>query len=165
MIHFKKYYPACLILIFFLCFQSCSYTVYLSRHAEKVITDNPNPPLSEVGVKRAEQLALFLKDKQIKLIYSTDTERTKKTAEPIAQNSKRTIFLYDSKKPDLLLSEIKGTRKNTLIIGHSNTLKYLVNNLSGKNTLEQDLGDFEYDKLFAITRSAFKKTKAKIYIL
>ena len=164
MIHFRFYkYVIFSLLILFLN-QSCSYTIYVSRHAEKEISENQNPSLTQDGKKRADKLGTYLNDKNVKLIFSTNTERTKKTAEPLAIKSIKTISIYDSKKPDLLLSEIKNLRKNTLIIGHSNTLKYLVNNLSGKTILENDLGDLEYDKLFVITRSAFRKPKAQIYI-
>jgi phosphohistidine phosphatase SixA len=144
--------------------QSCSYTIYISRHAEKEISENKDPSLTKEGKERAEKLSLYLKDKKLKLIFSTNTIRTKKTAEPTAQIFNSTISIYDAKKPDLLCFEIKELRKNTLIIGHSNTIKDIVNTLNGKPFVDKDLEDNEYNKLFIIKRSAFKKPQTKVFI-
>jgi phosphohistidine phosphatase SixA len=162
-IHFKKSIFLFSILIC-VALQSCSYTIYISRHAEKEISGNTDPILTKEGKARAEKLSSYLKDKKVKLIFSTNTIRTKKTAEPTAQVLNATVSIYDAKKPDLLCFEIKELRKNTLIIGHSNTIKDIVNTLNGKPFLEKDLEDNEYDKLFIVKRSAIGKPRTKVYI-
>src|SRR5215471_8592356 len=74
---------------------SCSHTVYIVRHAEKISsTDSAakmmanDPPLSEAGKVRALVLRDELKKKNIQHIYSTNTVRTKSTAEPLSQSTK-----------------------------------------------------------------------------
>src|SRR5688572_18451737 len=72
-------------------FYSCSTTTtnyYIVRHAEKATVDtvkSSDVPLSEQGVKRSESLAGKLQDKSIKHIFSTNTVRTKTTAEPLSK--------------------------------------------------------------------------------
>jgi phosphohistidine phosphatase SixA len=159
--HFKS---KLLLLITSALLQSCSYTIYISRHAEKEISDNTDPLLTQAGKERADKLSAYLKDKNVKLIFSTNTLRTKKTAEPTAQSVNASISIYDAKKPELLCFEIKELRKNTLVIGHSNTIKDIVNTLNGKTFLEKDLEDTEYDKLYIVKRSALRKPQTKVYI-
>src|SRR5262245_52662771 len=83
-----------------LAFFSCSHSVYVVRHAEKISsTDSAakmmanDPPLSEAGKVRALVLKDELKGKHIKHIYSTNTLRTRSTAEPLSQATKINIEL------------------------------------------------------------------------
>src|SRR5262245_40514625 len=60
--------------------------IFLVRHAETVAPKGTDArPLSETGKQRAEVLAKLLKDAGIKAIFTSDLERTIKTAEPLAQ--------------------------------------------------------------------------------
>jgi phosphohistidine phosphatase SixA len=151
----------CSLFIIFLC-NSCSYCIYVTRHAEKASEPVKDPVLTTEGNLRAERLSKMLQGKKIEKIYSTNTVRTKKTAEPLAILEKHSISIYDPNKPDLLFSEIKNLRKNSLVVGHSNTLRHIVNSLSSTDSLKTDLSDNEYDKLFIIKRSAFKRPQLKI---
>src|SRR5215470_13671058 len=90
-----------LFLMISLALLSCSHTVYVVRHAEKVSsTDSAakmmvnDPPLSEAGKVRAIVLKDELKNKHIKRIYSTNTIRARSTAEPLSQATKINIELY-----------------------------------------------------------------------
>lgn len=138
-----------------LCLLSCSRTVYVVRHAEKVASsDNAakmmenDPPLSDAGKVRALVLKDELKDKRIRHIYSTNTLRTKSTAEPLSQAIKINIELYNN--IDSLISTIKATKGNVLVVGHSNTVDDIVNKLSGQVNIATDLKDGEYDNLFVV---------------
>src|SRR5689334_13756553 len=84
-----------------LCLTACSRTYYVVRHAEKAVPSpgttmqTPNdPPLSVAGQQRAQALKEVLKDKKINAIYSTNTIRTKSTAESLAQLKGLTIQTY-----------------------------------------------------------------------
>ena len=78
-----------------LCLMSCSRTVYVVRHAEKIASSDSigkmmsnDPPLSEAGKVRALVLKNELADKHIEHIYSTNTIRTRSTARAIKPGNK-----------------------------------------------------------------------------
>ena len=134
--------------------QSNAKIIFLVRHAEKAedIAGDRNPSLNEAGLLRAEHLAEMLSTADIKLIYSTDFKRTTETGLPLANLLGITIKKYDSRAPDALnkiLSETDNAR--ILIIGHSNTVPKMVNELLGSEKYPL-LGEEEYDKLFMITK-------------
>ena len=79
-------------IVIILGFQSCQiaknkgvFTIYLVRHSEKEPAAN-NPQLTPCGEQRSESLSRFLSDVPIDVIYSTDYNRTKKTALPTAMS-------------------------------------------------------------------------------
>jgi phosphohistidine phosphatase SixA len=153
---------------FLLCLglNACSYTTYVMRHAEKDLSVQNDPLLTPAGQARSDSLKEFLKSKKIKVVLSTDTKRTISTASPTAAYFGLNVEKYDAKK-DLILSEnLKTARKNSLIIGHSNTVKHIVNRMADAEYLKKDLLETEYNYLFIIKRSAFAKPKAStIYLL
>ena len=129
---------------------STSHRIFLVRHAEKANEDGYDPPLSKKGSKRAERLSVLLLDEGIGAIYSTNFIRTRSTAAPLATKLDIPIEIYDPYKSDILQT-IRNTSENLLIIGHSNTVPNLINTLINDNKFEQ-LGDYEYDKLFILSR-------------
>ena len=138
-----------------LCFFSCSRSIYIVRHAEKVAsTDSAakmmanDLPLSEAGKVRAIVLKDELNNKHIKHIYSTKTVRTMATAGPLSQAIKINVEIYSN--IDSLVNLIKSTKGNALIVGHSNTVDDIVNKLCGQTKIAADLKDVEYDNLFVI---------------
>lgn len=135
---------------------SCSHKYYIVRHAEKEI-GGLDPNLSPVGYDRAETLKTILIDKKIKQIYSTNTKRTMQTATPLSNAINVPIQNYGSVPDNLFLDFIELKKKNTLIVGHSNTVDDIVNGLTGEKKLK-DLEDQTYDRLFIITVKGKKKT-------
>jgi broad specificity phosphatase PhoE len=144
-----------LFAIIWFCLLSCSHTVYVVRHAEKAgeqdTTDKMmtnDPPLSEAGKVRALVLRDELHNKGIKHIYSTNTIRTRSTAEPLSTAIKIGIDLYNN--IDSLATAIKSIKGNALVVGHSNTVDDIVNRLCGQTKISADLKDGEYDNLFLV---------------
>ncbi|HKH59751.1 MAG TPA: histidine phosphatase family protein [Flavitalea sp.] len=140
---------------------SCSHTYYVVRHAEKAVpsagvtmSTPDDPPLSDAGTKRAEALKEVLKGKQIKNIYSTNTKRTRSTAEPLSASVGLTIQPYGPRPDSLFINKLKMLGTNTLIVGHSNTVDDVVNGLLNQNKLT-DLADGEYDNLFVVRYTNF----------
>jgi broad specificity phosphatase PhoE len=137
-----------------LCFLSCSRTVYVVRHGEKTTSSDSakmmkdDPSLSEAGKVRALVLKDELVGKHIRHIYSTNTIRTRSTAEPLSEAIKINIETY--KNIDSLISTIKSAKGNVLVVGHSNTVDDIVNKLCGQLRMETDLKDGEYDNLFIV---------------
>jgi broad specificity phosphatase PhoE len=65
--------------------------IYVARHGEteynrkKLLMGQKDIPLNEKGVKQAEKLAKFMKDKGVTAIYSSDLSRAFKTAEIVGK--------------------------------------------------------------------------------
>ena len=144
----------CLFFSFF--FISCSQTFYVVRHAEKAAQPTGNMmstdvPLSEAGKQRAERLKELLKDKKIGIIYSTNTIRTRTTAEPTAGYFNLSTNVYGPRPDSAFIRLLTSKKENTLIVGHSNTVDDIVNMLYGEKKLT-DLDESVYDNLFIIKR-------------
>jgi broad specificity phosphatase PhoE len=148
-----------IIPIFFLCLSfsltSTAQTYYIVRHAEKAVNDSAtmtstDPPLSADGTKRATDLKNFLKKKGISQIYSTNTIRTRSTAEPLSKANHLPIQTYGPRPDSVFIRQLKGLKGNILIVGHSNTVDDIVNGLCGKPLLN-DLPDAAYDNIFIVT--------------
>ena len=156
------------ILVLLCLLTACQSTFYIVRHAEKATQPKENPPLTEAGQQRAEDLKMLLANKKISRIYSTNTIRTFSTAKPISSARGVMIEYYSTKKVvngtmtnqnvqsdslQIFIEELKKIKgKNVLIVGHSNTTKFVVNGLYEHDTLKNDLADNEFDKLFIVKR-------------
>ena len=107
---------------------------YLIRHAEKdrSNSNNKDPHLTEKGLIRAKNWAKTLKHVQFDVVYSTNYNRTKETAQPIADAQQLEITYYDPRRINLkhFLKDTRG--KTVFVVGHSNTIPNLVNSLIDK---------------------------------
>ena len=150
--------------LFSLC--SCSSVkYYIVRHAEKAapgMGGSTDVPLTPAGEARAVALKDALLNGRIGYVYSTNTVRTKSTAKPTADAFQLAINIYGPAPDSAFIAKLKKLDKNTLIVGHSNTVDDIVNKLCGQNLL-QDLGDNEYDNLFIVKkkRGVFTFTRMK----
>ena len=127
--------------------QSDVTVVYLVRHAEKV-DDSRDPPLSEAGRGRAGLLAQMLRDAGLTHLHSTDLERTRDTAAPIARQSGLEVQLYDPQDLEGFAARLHATPGRHLVSGHSDTTPKLVRLLGGESS---DIPDHEYDRLYVLT--------------
>lgn len=143
-------------------FSSCATTTsyYIVRHAEKdagttmttSIVKASDVPLSEQGMKRAGALRDQLQGKKIKHIYSTNTIRTKSTAEPLSKSTGIPVQIYNTVDSSFL-QLLKNSKENILVIGHSNTVDDLVNALMNKKLLS-DLPDDQYGDIFVVHKKS-----------
>ncbi len=144
------------ILIIITSFCSCKTTsFYVVRHAEKATptaTMGGDVPLSDAGQQRAIALQESLKYAHINQIYSTNTTRTRTTAAPVAEFYHLPVLIYDTNTNPTFTDSLRNTKKNTLIIGHSNTVADLVNKILGRTVLTKDLPDNAFNNLFIITK-------------
>jgi phosphohistidine phosphatase SixA len=134
-------------------FISCSHSYYIVRHAEKATqeaTMSSDVPLTDKGKERAEAVKEILKDKKIAYVFSTNTIRTKSTARPTADYFHLTTEIYGPGPDSAFIRLLKLKKKNTLVVGHSNTVDDIVNMLCGKKKVDRDLPDTEYNKLFIV---------------
>ncbi|HEY8397387.1 MAG TPA: histidine phosphatase family protein [Flavihumibacter sp.] len=128
---------------------------YIVRHAEKAHPTG-DTPLSEAGLERAQALKEKLKDAKIAYVFTTNTLRTKQTAQPTAEHFKAEIQTY-GKIDAALIDRFKSLKKNTLIVGHSNTLDELLNGMLGGDRYT-DLDESIFDRLFIITKKGKRLT-------
>lgn len=135
-------------------------TFILVRHAEKEDDDTRNPPLSEVGVQRANDLMDLLAKADIIAIYSTDYDRTQMTVAPLAEVKEMSILSYGWKDPKALITEMLEKHKGGTIVisGHSNTTPVLANILLGEEKYAQ-FDDSDYGNLLIVTVSEIGKGK------
>ena len=59
--------------------------VVLVRHAEKAANPKDDPPLTKAGQERARALVDALKDTRVTAIITSDAQRTRETAQPLAE--------------------------------------------------------------------------------
>ncbi|MBY5951220.1 histidine phosphatase family protein [Algoriphagus marincola] len=141
-----------LVLIFFSCTtQNKPKTIYIVRHAEKQLVDNPDPELAQVGYLRAKKLAQILQNQEIKHVFSTDYKRTRLTAQPTADQVGISIQSYDPSNHDELVEKLKSLDGNILVVGHSNTVSRLANYFVGEGEKYEDLQDLEYDFIYEVS--------------
>ena len=140
--------------------------IYLVRHAEKAGDD-----LTPKGKMQADQLASLLKDSGITAIYTSQFERTKKTAEPLLQKLKAQglsvrqeslplsdDLLKDPEDPALLAEHgrqaVKKLKESSaedivLIVGHDVTVPAIIKAL-GSTVPVKKIEKTEFDRLFLV---------------
>lgn len=125
-------------------------TYYLVRHAEKT-KDKKDPALTAEGIKRAQDLALWLKGVPLTKIYSSDYRRTRDTAAPIASLTKLEMILYNPSDLGSFAKELLMETGQILVVGHSNTTPELSELLGGKSG-QPIVEATEYDRLYILQR-------------
>ena len=132
-------------------------TLFLVRHAEKAGNVLDDPSLTSAGAARADELAYILKHVKLDAIYSTPFERTKRTVLPTAKEKGLEVKLYKPNDKDFLKTVLQAFPGGTvLIVGHSNTIPRLANELVGQSDFN-DLDDATYDSLFIASVPAVGK--------
>lgn len=123
--------------------------VLLVRHADR-LDQSEDSPLSKSGEARAQALAGLLKDAGITAIYTSELQRTIKTAEPLA----RALNINPATMPvldrDGLFKRIQGENRGDviLIVGHDRSVPAMLK-LFG-HPQEIKIGPNEYDNLFIL---------------
>lgn len=152
----KLYIPifiAIIIVIIIIIWRPCITekvtTVFLVRHADVDYSTNPSDPnLTPEGVQRANELKEVLSNVDIDAVYSTNTFRTKETAQPLATSKNLQITLYYN--IDSLVNEVKQNHRGEeiLIVGHADTVPDTINKFVGQNT-GYSIGN-EFYKIFIV---------------
>ena len=125
--------------------------IYLVRHGEKATVDK-DPELTAHGQARAQAIATILHRTGITAVFSTPTQRTRQTAQPLAQRAGLEVQSYDPRAPKALVEKVRALSGAVLVVGHSNTLPELVRLFGGAPGA--DIADDEYDRLYQLTPAA-----------
>jgi|TARA_B110000259_G_C13978289_1_gene387606 phosphohistidine phosphatase SixA len=138
------------------------FTIYLVRHSEKDLTSNnySDPPLTECGEQRSENLSLFLKDVDIDVIYSTDYNRTKNTALPTAIFKGLEVEKYNALELNDFSKLLMDRKQDALVVGHSNTTGVLAGILT-----EEEIGEFDLDIYDRIYQVVIYKNSGRLHLL
>lgn len=135
---------------------------YLTRHAEK--GSGQDPELLPAGKARAARLAERLKSASVGAVYSTDFQRTKATAGPLAQAHGLPVTVYpaDAGAEKLAQEWLRKHRGQTIfVVGHSNTVPRIVNALIGARRYG-DLSDGDYGKLYRVSVDGEGKGRVEV---
>lgn len=121
--------------------------IYLVRHGEKA-ADGKDPALTAQGKARAGNIAAILRSSGIEHVYSSTTQRTRQTAQPLAGALGLAVESYDPAQGARLVAQVKAAGGTALVVGHSNTVPDLVRLFGGKPGA--DIGDDEFDRLYQL---------------
>jgi broad specificity phosphatase PhoE len=119
----------------------------LVRHAERVqsaMTDDA--PLTDAGRARAQKLAAMLAKAGVDAIYVTRFQRTKDTAQPLAD----ALHVTPIEKSDTgeLVADLKQHTDDTvLVVGHSDTVPDVIKAFGGPSVT---IGDDDFGDLFVL---------------
>ena len=146
-------------------FQTDPATLIFVRHAERAEDGTRNPPLSEEGITRAQNLYQVLKKSyDLSAIYSTGYKRTLMTAGPTADSLGIEIQEYGFEDIEgmlkTIISEYAG--KTVLIVGHSNTTPNLINMVIGDKVFEQ-LDESAYGDLFVVKSNEYGQGEVELF--
>jgi len=149
-----------LLYIFFLALISCNNstsqsdndgmtTLYFIRHAEKRADQGSDPELTAAGENRASEWVNYFFLKDVDAVLSSDTQRTRNTAAPLARAKKLETVIYDVAAVDgkSLLEEYRG--KTVVLFGHSNTINTYANDLQNDEKYGE-LEDNDFDHFFIV---------------
>ncbi len=127
-------------------------TVYVVRHAEKVVTgpDATDPPLTSSGAERALALAKTLRSVKFSAIYATEYRRTQLTVKPMAKRMKikTTLVKADGTKKLAALLKQRPRGETVLVAAHSNTISSLLRALGVTESVS--VREADYDNLFVV---------------
>lgn len=135
-------------------------TFILARHAETTGSGS-DPVLSANGLARVDELNRLLQNVDLTGVYSTNFNRTKGTAQPVADEKGLPLNIYNAFNSNQLTDNVLQDHhsEGVLVVGHSNTIPMLLNVLTGTNDFNQ-IPEEEYDNLFVVT--VFEKGRAEV---
>jgi broad specificity phosphatase PhoE len=138
--------------VFFTSFTPVIYAqraVFLIRHADR-LNDSQDTPLSKAGEARAQLLVSLLKDAGITAIYTSQFQRTIKTAEPLASALNIKPISIPNTDRDGLFKRIRAENRDdvVLIVGHDSSVPALLKMFGHR--VDVTIGPNEYDNLFVL---------------
>lgn len=122
---------------------SGSVASYVVRHFDTPKGEK-DPDLLPQGAARAEALARWFRGKRLCAILVTQYQRTRQTVAPLAASRGIALQSYDAADTAGAVARAKASPCPVLIVGHSNTVPDLVEQLGGARPAElkhEDFGD------------------------
>jgi len=122
---------------------------YFIRHAEKA-DSSKNPDLSEKGLERAQEWKALFSEINFDAVYSTDFKRTLQTINPIVLENGKILKIYNPQIVDIETFKKETIGKTILIVGHSNTIPKMVNQIIKENKYS-DIAENQFGNLYIVT--------------
>jgi phosphohistidine phosphatase SixA len=120
-------------------------TLLTVRHADRTAEDD----LTSAGQQRAQQLAEVARKAGVTAIYTTDFQRTRKTAQPLADLLKLEPVIYDS--PIALVNQVLADHAGdvVLVVGHGPSVPIIAKTFGA--AIPTTLFD-DFDNMLVVTR-------------
>ncbi|MEZ4649658.1 MAG: histidine phosphatase family protein [Candidatus Eisenbacteria bacterium] len=123
--------------------------VIVVRHAEKASQPEKDPPLTEEGQKRAQDLKRMLLAADPTLLIGTELIRTQRTLEPLAEELGLLVDVHDSDDPYGMAAQVlEMERPVSVVSAHSDTIVPILEGLTQLDL--QNLYPIEYDDFFVV---------------
>lgn len=150
-------------LAFWLVSAASTTTIFVMRHAEKLTSnpEDPDPALAPAGEARALELAQFFgrapKGQGLDAVIVSEFRRSQDTVRPLANRLGIPVIVVPAE-------DIRGTAKRALaenrggrvlIVGHSDTVPEIVNELSG--VAVGAMSETEYGIVYVVTIPRFSR--------
>lgn len=114
----KLFFTALLFLPASLLYSQLITKIFIVCHAERTAGDDLTP----AGLAQAQLLKSVFGGAGINRIYSTDYERTRKTAKPLADSLGLTTAHYPSNADLITTIKSTGAGRRHFVVGHSDTV-------------------------------------------
>jgi phosphohistidine phosphatase SixA/ketosteroid isomerase-like protein len=123
--------------------------VVVVRHAEKADA-SADPPLSEAGRRRADELARALREVPFAAVYTSELRRTAETVAPLCAAQALTAQVVRAAESRAVAARIRSDHRGgaVLVCGHSNTVPEILQALGVPEPVA--IADDEYDRLFVV---------------
>jgi len=121
--------------------------VYLLRHAERL--PGGQDGLTDEGKEHAKALVRLMRNAKIKAIYTSEFERTKQTAKPLADSLGLTIIPLPHDQPGHTFNAIRADHPHdvVLVVGHSGSVPAMIKLWDPSLIVSIDEAT-EFDRLF-----------------
>ena len=114
---------------------------YVVRHLHTPQGER-DPDLTAEGQRQAILLADRLAGEGVRAIYVSDYKRTRQTAAPLAGRLGLTPIVYDPADTPALVARVRAGPLPALVVGHSNTVPDIVEQLGGERPAPMVHADF-----------------------
>jgi phosphohistidine phosphatase SixA len=152
----KKFVRLFIFFVFSVFISSCTTTIYLVRHAEK-LNNTVNSPLNAAGFTRANVLRDSMLNKGIDSIFVSIFLRTQQTAQPTGEAIHEGSVIYSLDSTVQFANHLKNLRgKNVLVVGHTSNIPQIFNIITG-DTIQIPESTFNRMFIIKIRKSLTKK--------
>jgi len=138
---------------------SATPNVYVIRHLHTP-AGAQDPDLTPEGKASAQRLATWFQRDPPRVIYVSATKRAQQTAAPVAQRFGTATRVYNPFDTPSLVAAALRERGTVLIVGHSNTVPDIIEQLGGTRPaalVHEDFGD-----VWRVSGPAHDTTRTKV---